>query len=799
MARNLIPSNEPPPHMAPASPQLPVGAADFSPVPAEEGSEGLQWQRYVSALRRYKWLILLITLLGTGIGVLVTRFLTPEYQVQATIWIESPPARDGPIRAQGLLESYAWVELIKTYMVLDSVVQKERLYLSHDPQDSLAFKNFALLARFRPGDYVLTVDRTGRAITLKTKEGLLVQTGVAGDSVGQRVGLAWHPDQSVLTAGRTYEFSVVTPRDASQALASQLGTVMAQDGNFLRLQLTGSDPVRLTSTMNALSDQFVAVAADLKKRKLTELSKILAEQVASVGQQLRDAETKLESYKVQTITQPNDATPINPGVSTSQGTVIGQYFSQKVQADELKRDRENIERVLRESQSGSVPIDAFQTIPSVRTAPDFTRALNELADAEAQLRALRFKYTDEYKPVKELQDRITTLKTQIIPSYANTVISALRAQEADLTNRIGAQSRELQQIPTRMINEARLDREVKSMQSIYTDLQARYEQAQLAEASAIPDVRILDAAVQPQSPSRNDATRIIFLAFLSSMGAAVAVALLLDRLDKRFRYPDQVTNELGLCILGAVPAINKLKYGGVDLEETAQVVEAFRGIRLNIVHSYGAAGPVMLTISSPSPGDGKSLVASNLALSFAEAGYKTLLIDGDIRRGELHRMFRGERIPGLLDYLMKSATLEQVLRPTSKRNLTLLPCGTRRQHGPELLGSALMNDLMAALKARYNVILVDSPPLGAGIDPFVLGTATGNMVLVLRSGETNREMAEAKLKVLDRLPIRMLGAVLNDIRAGGVYQYYGYVYGYVAEEEKPEQLPAGSGDGAPTS
>jgi capsular exopolysaccharide synthesis family protein len=799
MARNLVPSNEPPPHMAPASPNLPVAAADFSPVPVEEGSEGFQWYRYLSALRRYKWLILLITVLGTGIGVVATRFLTPQYDVQATIWIESPPARDGPIRAQGLLESYAWVELLKTYTVLDSVVQKERLYLSHGPADSLAFKSFALMDRFRPGAYVLAVDRAHRSLTLKTKEGLLVQTAAVGDSIGQRVGFAWQPDGSTLKAGTSYEFGVVTPRDASQALSGQLGTQMAQDGNFLRLQLTGSDPVRLTNTMNALADQFVAVAADLKKRKLTELSRILAEQVASVGQQLRDAETRLESYKVQTITQPNDATPINPGVSTSSGTVIGQYFSQKVQADALKRDRENIQRVLRESQSGNVPIDAFQTIPSVRTAPDFTRALAELADAEAQLRALKFKYTDEYKPVKDLEDRIATLRTQIIPSYANTLIAALQAQQADLESRIGAQSRELQQIPNRMINEARLDREVKSMQSIYTDLQARYEQAQLAEASAIPDVRILDPAVQPESPSRNDAPRLIFMAFMASMGAAVALALLLDRLDKRFRYPDQVTNELGLSILGAVPAINKLKHGGVDLEETAQVVEAFRGIRLNIVHSYGAAGPVMLTISSPSPGDGKSLVSSNLALSFAEAGYKTLLIDGDIRRGELHRMFRAERIPGLLDYLMKSATLEQVLRPTSKRNLTLLPCGTRRQHGPELLGSALMNELMATLKTRYNVIIVDSPPLGAGIDPFVLGTATGNMVLVLRSGETNREMAEAKLKVLDRLPIRILGAVLNDIRAGGVYQYYGYVYGYVADEDKPEQLPAGSGDVAPTS
>ncbi len=106
-----------------------------------------------------------------------------------------------------------------------------------------------------------------------------------------------------------------------------------------------------------------------------------------------------------------------------------------------------------------------------------------------------------------------------------------------------------------------------------------------------------------------------------------------------------------------------------------------------------------------------------------------------------------------------------------------------------------MGELMAQLKSRFNVIIVDSPPLGAGIDPFVLGTATGNMVIVLRSGETNRQMAEAKLRLLDRLPVRVLGAVLNDIRSDGVYQYYSYVYGYVANEEKAGRLPAASGSG----
>jgi len=151
-------------------------------------------------------------------------------------------------------------------------------------------------------------------------------------------------------------------------------------------------------------------------------------------------------------------------------------------------------------------------------------------------------------------------------------------------------------------------------------------------------------------------------------------------------------------------------------------------------------------------------------------------------------MFGVDRRPGLLDYLTGAAKLEEVIRPSTNRGLWVIPCGTRRQQGPELLGSAAMAKLMAEVKTRFNVVIIDSPPLGAGIDPFVLGTATGHMVLIFRSGETNREMAEAKLKMIDRLPVRMLGAVLNDIRAQGVYRYYSYLYGYSAEDDGAPQL-----------
>ena len=115
----------------------------------------------------------------------------------------------------------------------------------------------------------------------------------------------------------------------------------------------------------------------------------------------------------------------------------------------------------------------------------------------------------------------------------------------------------------------------------------------------------------------------------------------------------------------------------------------------------------------------------------------------------------------------------------------------------ELLGTARMAELVELLRGKFEAIVIDSPPLGAGIDPFVLGTHTGNILIVLRTGETDRQMAEVKLRVLERLPLRILGAVLNHIRGGvGPYKYYSYSYGYAPEDELADketvQLPSGS-------
>jgi Mrp family chromosome partitioning ATPase len=149
-------------------------------------------------------------------------------------------------------------------------------------------------------------------------------------------------------------------------------------------------------------------------------------------------------------------------------------------------------------------------------------------------------------------------------------------------------------------------------------------------------------------------------------------------------------------------------------------------------------------------------------------------------------VFNVPRKPGLTDFLGGQAPRESIIQATTFPGLTFIGCGARRQSGPELLGSPVMARFMASLRPAYDVILVDSSPLAAGVDPYALATLTGHLLLVLRTGVTNREVAGAKLDILGRLPVRVLGAVVNDVRPGIDHEQYSYyLSGYEAVEEGP--------------
>lgn len=754
----------------------------------------------LTTVRRYKVLVATVTLGGSLAGLVALRLLPPVYVARATIWVqvaapagEREHAAQGPIQSAQLLGSAGgWLDLVRSHAVLDDVVRQSRLYLQpHSPADTTALSTLTVLTEVRPGTYQLEVDQEGRGFTLRDVDAdIVLQQGTVGDSVGALLGFAWVPPEATMLPGVVARFTVTALSEAALRLSESLRIRATADGYFIRLERRGRDPVLITTTVNGVADRLVAVAADLKRERVTELASILREQRDRAQAQLRDAESALARFRVRNAINPAEGPAQGPdGRRTTADPTFASYVDLQAALGALAHDREAITQVLARAGTTGVPVDQLLMIGAVQRSSVLASALKELADRQAELRTLRFRYADTHPPVRRLAQQVDTIARYVIPELSATVLAGLASRERELKQRSDSIARTLQGVPPVALEELRLARDQANAAQLFSELDQRYNEARLAEVSTLPDIRILEHAIRPSRPVVNAGPYVLLLALVASLGAGVAGALWRDRADPTIRDPQQVSRAMGLPILGAVPHVqrgNGKGRGTKNGDGDTGAVEALRGVRLNVQHAYGSAGPVLMTVTSPGRGDGKSFISSNLAQAFAQVGYRTLLIDGDVRCGALHRFVRCVRRPGLTDALGNQVSPDQVVQQTPHPLLWFIGGGSRMHRGPELLCSEALPRLLAVMRPHYDVIVVDSAPLAAGVDACAMGTATGSLLVVLRTGVTDRAIAEAKVELLQGLPIRVLGVVLNDVPAGTAYSYYAYsLAGYYVRDEDP--------------
>jgi capsular exopolysaccharide synthesis family protein len=770
--------------------------ASFSPPQGEGYDEGPDWRRAFAAIRRHLTLVIAIIAVGSAAAVFVARRLSPQYRVVARIWIASQNevqgrgAQLGPIRQDQLLQWESWVDLLRSYAILDPVVRDLRLnVMPVSPDDSSLFRDFQVASEVRSGSYSLDIDADGSWRLAAGRRGQIDQ-GARGDSIGRALGFRWAlaPDSSVVS--RRVKFNVVSLRAASEELSRALEGRVDRNGAWLLIELTGPSATQAAVVVNAVASRYVEVASDLKRRRLAEFARNLEDQRTEAQENLERVERDLEQFRIRNAGLPRgDEATGRAAIPGGASPVVADAGD----LDRVKRDRRTIAHWIAAS-AASRPPGGPLLLTTTSLSPDLQNAVDELTRKRADLRTLRYRYEDVYPAVQLLNEDINLLTQQTLPSIVRQLDAELASRERELTIRLAAHTDTLRAIPTRLLEEARLVRATTLASTLYSTVQQRYQEAQLAQASSLPDVSVLDSAVPGELPVSDQSLRVLLFGVGASIALAIVLAVGLDRMDPRVRYPAEVSRRMGLAILGAVPHLRARRGNAAITPEAAEeVTEALRAVRVALTHTGSVTRPLVLTVSSSGPGDGKSFITSNLGLSFALAGYRTLVIDGDVRRGTLHRAFGAQRRPGLTDCLRGEAGVHEILQRTPFDSLTVIGSGTRTRVAPELLGGPAMTALFDTLRTDYDVILCDSPPLSAGVDPYVLGTLTGQMLLVLRTGVSVRSVLEAKLAVLSQLPVRLLGAVLNAVPAGELYRPYSYyVQGYAAtdEVEPTPSLPA---------
>ncbi|POU19075.1 tyrosine protein kinase [Acinetobacter sp. ACNIH3] len=375
------------------------------------------------------------------------------------------------------------------------------------------------------------------------------------------------------------------------------------------------------------------------------------------------------------------------------------------------------------------------------------------------------------------------------------VMQQMEAQLAAINSRIAELNGTLKQLPDLQRRYLQLYREVEVKQQLYTALLNSYQQLRIAKAGEIGNVRIVDTAVEPLKPIAPKKLQILILSIFLGGFLGILIALLRNMMRSGIKDAAQIENELDIPVYATVPRsavqesrvklLKKKKSIPVlavkDSEDIA--VESIRSIRTTIHFSLTEAKNNIIAISGPAPEVGKSFITANLGAILAQGGKKVLVMDGDMRRGYLHKYFHQDTAPGLSELLLGTHTLEQVIKADSYEGLYFISRGKNPSNPAELLGSQKFQALLSELSAQFDHILIDTPPALAVTDGVIIAQSAGVNLLVVRHAKTQMKELELTINRFEQAKVKVNGVILNDVQKG-VASSYGYNYAYVYTANK---------------
>ncbi len=433
----------------------------------------------------------------------------------------------------------------------------------------------------------------------------------------------------------------------------------------------------------------------------------------------------------------------------------------------------------------------FKT-PSTTDAIAQTQKL--LSDAESRLLLYAGTYSDKNPLVVRDKLIVTemTARLQILAKkFAGEFLGSLEQAKVQAEEQVKAIDEQIHAVEKEAagVNDAegdlmKLQNAEASTAKVLDALDTQIKQQDLLFlAGGLPNIRVLRMATGIDALRTPDPSRVLLLTLAMGLGCGIGFALLRDKLDQRVRSAEEIASLLGLPVVGVVPHMKRgltplARAQAVHWDPMSEVSEAYRAVRTAVHFGVPAGQARTIVVTSPTPGDGKSTLASNLAISMAQAGKRTLLLDADFRRPVQHRMFELKDESGLTAVLAGHEPLAKAIRRTVVEGLDLLPAGPLPLNPSELLNGESFAGILEELSQKYDHIVLDCPPVIAVTDARILGAVCDLSLLVLRAGKTTRQGAELARAGLMSVGSRLLGVVVNDVPRGEEqYGYYGsYAY-----------------------
>jgi succinoglycan biosynthesis transport protein ExoP len=776
------------------------GAGFASSEFREEESSGGLTAREVFAIVRRRWLVVLsVFAIVAAVGAWRTLRQPRIYQSTSTVRFQQPaPAVQGTgapmavrnysvdplqseqllIKSQNVAERAALGAGLRLHIVRPPRSRREIFGDSTPHVDSTA-KSGEYSLRFGPTSYTLTSGQTALASAP-------YGTSLRADGIALFV-----PQRPTLKENRVI-LEISSLDAAASEVRGTISTRVIPQTDVIEISYRGTDPAAVRDAANAVAQAYAEFSSELQTTSARTKTQFILQSLASQKRSLDSTQARFQAFKESHQTSDVSAevaalfTQVHElesqrQIATVERSVYQQLLGKLTAADTIDDDLRRLagtEAITKNSYVGTL----------------YTRWFDLLKQREELLANGK---SPSYPDVQALDKLITRTKNDL-QAASGDYLKGIESRIASYNQSIDALRGQAEKYPPLESEQARLMADVATAQTTYDNLLAQYQLARIAESADGATVRVVDVAPLPTYAVAPNRKRAALMAMVLGLALGIGLAVGLDRLDDSVKSPDELPTRFGLPVLGQIPAIrvsDKQAHADIPLSRLVShvdprsvVAEAYRSLRTNIAFARAQSRVRTLVLTSPGPADGKSTTVANLAITFAQQGQRTLLVDADLRRAVLDKTFSVPRTPGLTEVIVGVSPLSQSVHPTTVENLFVMASGQLPPNPSELLGSDRMREVLNEARESFDVVLFDSPPLLAVTDAAVLSTMVDGAILVVRVGNTSREAVRRAAAHLRAVHSRVLGAVLNDIDAtsGGYYGGYGYyAYAYHAQEEEP--------------
>jgi capsular exopolysaccharide synthesis family protein len=642
---------------------------------------------------------------------------------------------------------------------------------------------------------------------IETQSRILTSETLALQTV-RRTGFGVDPN----SASESRSDAIATGSLANQKLPPEVGAFLGSLGvrripntRLLEVSFESTDPQTASRMLNEHLNNYIEQNYKARYEATTAASKFLEQELDELSVKVRHSEDARIAYERNNQIWTVDESKTN-NVTTQRLVDLNKELTD-AQSDSLKK-----QALYEYAKAGDV-----DAVPAIRDN-------SVLQDMQKKRADLAVQYTDavnQYGPnfpkvqrvqaqIKEIDDQMLRERKGIVGQLESDYREAKQHEEL-LSRALDQQKAEVASMSEKMIEYNVLKREAEANKSLYDSLQTKLKEAQISSGLKSSNIRIIDPAMVPTTPARPAKAKNIALAIIVGLVGGIGLALLREYLDNTVKTPDDIETLVRLPSLAVVPAfgdgLGTSKRPGVlkgassngyekRIELVAQhlpksqMSEAFRALRTALLLSQPERPPQVILVTSALPREGKTTAAANLAVTLAQLGDKTVLVDADLRKpgvGRLLNLGTG-KYAGLSSYLAGVSSLDLVTVPHPQiPNLAAIPTGPLPPNPADLLSSHKLSEAIAELRAKYKFVVIDSPPIMAATDAVVLSVQTDGVLLVVRSGETPKEAFTRTRDLLTSVKCHLLGVVLNAVDASAPdyyysYRYYPYSYGYGPQE-----------------